>query len=264
MNNETQQALANYSQFLKTSGRQNPTSQELINIIDNILDYQQNEEFVREHLCKLKSILKPYKEDEYIKKLVGLIDEDAMTSPKNRSGKNKHGKHLPIIKNIFLILLLGLLAACTTVKQIGKVNMISNRNVDPSLKYQVITTYSGGSQAELKQSRSDTIEDAIDKTVRKVPGGNFLMNATIFLINSKYFAIEGDVWGDQTNLTYRGFKVGDKVIFKNRSILARLGIGERYLTATILALRDDKTCIIKFDDGDKKIEAFYDDITKTE
>lgn len=264
MNSEIQQTLANYSQFLKTPERQNPTSQELINIIDNILDYQQNEEFVREHLCKLKNILKPYKEDEYIKKLVGLIDENAITSPKNRSDKNKDGKHPLIIKNIFLILLLGLLAACTTVKQIGKVNMISDRNVDPSLKYQVITTYSGGSKAELKQSRAVTIEDAIDKTVRKVPGGNFLMNVKIYSINNRYYAVEGDVWGDQTNLTYRGFKVGNKVIFKNRSVLARLGLGEKYLTATILALRDDKTCIIKFDDSDKKIEAFYDDITKTE
>ena len=52
-----------------------------------------------------------------------------------------------IICNFFFAILFN---ACISVKQIGKVNMISNRNVDPDFKYQSLTTYSGGSNRELK------------------------------------------------------------------------------------------------------------------
>ena len=96
----------------------------------------------------------------------------------------------------YMFLFAVLVTACTSVKQIGKINMISTRNVDPNLKYEVISTYSGGSKRELKKSKSTSIEDAIDQTVKKVPGGEFLMNCKIYLINSKYIAVEGDVWGN--------------------------------------------------------------------
>ncbi|TSA51758.1 MAG: hypothetical protein D4R43_00345, partial [Sphingobacteriales bacterium] len=148
----------------------------------------------------------------------------------------------------------------TSVKQIGKVNMISNRNVDPNLKYQVITTYSGGSEKELKKSRALSIEDALDQTVKKVPGGEFIMNAKIYLVNSKYIAAEGDVWGNPSEQSYRGFKVGDKVTWKSKSIIN----GPKYLTGVIYSLKDDKSCLIKVDNEiDKTIELSYDDITKT-
>ncbi len=140
------------------------------------------------------------------------------------------------------------------VKQIGKVNMISNRNIDPNLKYSVITTYSGGSERELKKSRAKTIEDALDGTVRKVSGGEFLMNAKIYLVNGQFIAVEGDVWGSATQKNFKGFKVGDRVTWK------KLG---KFYNGTIIALKDDKTCLIEDDTSDKTIEQLYDDITKT-
>ncbi|MCB0472480.1 MAG: hypothetical protein KDC56_05415, partial [Flavobacteriaceae bacterium] len=81
------------------------------------------------------------------------------------------------MKNIiYFIISAVIFTSCVSVKQIGKLNMISNRNVDPNLNYQNLTTYSGGSQKELLRSRTKTIEDAVDQTVRKIPGGEFLMN----------------------------------------------------------------------------------------
>lgn len=164
-------------------------------------------------------------------------------------------------KITYILLFAVLLTACTSVKQIGKVNMISTRNVDPNLKYQVITTYSGGSKRELKKSKSTSIEDAIDQTVKKVPGGEFLMNCKIYLVNSKYIAVEGDVWGNPTQQTHRGFKVGDKVTWKKKDIIN----GTKFLTGTISALKNDKTCYVKVDgESDKTVELSYDDITKTD
>lgn len=160
-----------------------------------------------------------------------------------------------------------LLASCSTsIQQIGSVNMLSHRNVNPKLEYQVLSTYAGGSQKERKQSRSVTIEDAIDQTVKKVPGGEFLMNAKIFIVKTPlkhkdlegkktnlFYFCEGDVWGSATNVTYRGFKVGDKVIVD----------GVVNSLATIKSLKDDKTCFIMRIDGVIE-EVKYDRISKAE
>jgi len=166
------------------------------------------------------------------------------------------------MKNLlnFIVIAL-LLSSCSSIKQIGKVNMISNRNVSPELKYQVLTTYSGGSNKELKKSKATSIEDAIDKTVRKVPGGEFVMNAKIYLVDGKYIAVEGDVWGNANNQSYRSFKVGDNVTWKTKSIIS----GTKFLTGKIVTLKDDKNCLVKVDnETDSTIELSYDEITKTE
>ncbi|QQS31131.1 MAG: hypothetical protein IPM47_09515 [Sphingobacteriales bacterium] len=154
---------------------------------------------------------------------------------------------------LFAIITLMTVSSCTKVKQIGRVNMISNRNVDPKLDYSVISTYSGGSQRELKKTRAVTLEDAIDQTVRKIPGGEFLMNARLYVVNKKYYAVEGDVWGVKSNIAYRGFKVGDKVIVD----------GIINSIATIKSLKDDKTCFIERINGLIE-EVRYDRISKAE
>jgi len=155
-----------------------------------------------------------------------------------------------LLASLFLVFAI---SSCTSVKQIGKVNMISNRNIDTKLDYKVISTYSGGSDKELKKSKAKTIEDAIDQTVRKIPGGEFLMNTKLYLIDGQYFAIEGDVWGTKTNITYRGFEIGDKVTWKSSG---------KYKTGNITSLKDDKTCLIKTEDQ-KTVEKKYDEISKS-
>lgn len=154
--------------------------------------------------------------------------------------------------------MLSVLFSCSTVKQVGQLNMISTRNIEPKLNYEVVSRYSGGSQKELRKARSLTIQDAIDKTVRKIPGGEYLVNVKVYLVNNRYFAVEGDVWGQSTNATYRGFKAGDKVtwkIFEN--------FKTDYKSGTIKSLKDDKTCLIEDENG-QVIEKKYDDISKAE
>lgn len=155
------------------------------------------------------------------------------------------------MKKQLLLALIGItmMMSCASIEQIGKVNMISNRNVDPKLDYSLISSYSGGSKRELRKSRALSIEDAIDQTVRKVAGGEFLMNVKIYIVNDKYYAVEGDVWGT-SNISYRGFKVGDKVIIDNQ-------------IATIKSLKDDKTCFIEKNNGTIE-EVKYDRLSKVE
>jgi len=133
--------------------------------------------------------------------------------------------------------------------------MISNRNIDPSLNYKVLTTYSGGSKKELNRTTSKSVEDAIEQTVKKVAGGEFLMNAKICIVQGGYFAVEGDVWGSLTQPSFRGFKIGDKVTWKS--------FGKRF-TGVISALKDDVNCLIRVDnESNKTVELSYDKITKT-
>jgi hypothetical protein len=102
------------------------------------------------------------------------------------------------MKKSFIALVLTLLLySCETIQmtQIGRLNMVSNRNVNPNLQYKVLSTYSGVSQRELRRSRAKTIEDAVNQTVKNVSGGEFLMNVKIYILSTKYYAVEGDVWG---------------------------------------------------------------------
>ncbi len=170
-------------------------------------------------------------------------------------------KHL---KNSLLAICLFASACKTTeVKLIGNVNMISNRNVNPNMNYKLISSYSGGSKKELKESRSMSIEDAIEKTVRKIPGGEFLVNAKVYQIAGKYYAAEGDVWGEKASeLSYRGFKVGDKVIFKDKSLLKKFDLKADFGYGEIVSLKDDKTCFVKLEDNDRTVELSYDRISK--
>lgn len=164
-------------------------------------------------------------------------------------------KNLTYCTFIFITFLLLLsFSACKTVKKIGRVNMISIRNVEPNLEYSVITTYSGGSKRELRKTKATTIEDAVTQTVRKIPGGEFIMNATIYKVAGTCYAVEGDVWGTKTNVAYRGFKVGDKVMWKVMGV---------FKEGVIRSLKNDKTCYIETEGG-TTVEKKYDEISLTD
>ena len=104
------------------------------------------------------------------------------------------------------------------VRKIGEINMISSRNISNLADYELI---------------------ALDQTVREVPGGVFLMNASFYIVKGKYFAVEGDVWGLKQNANYKGFKVGDRVMWKTVT---------GYKKGTIEAIKDSENCVV-IEDG---------------
>lgn len=139
--------------------------------------------------------------------------------------------------------------SCRIVKQIGDVNMISERNIDSKFDYQRLTTYSGASKWQLKHSEAKNLQQAVAKTVKEVPGGEFIMNAKAYVIYRPYatkknrwrYAVEGDVWGHlMEGGDYQGWHLGDRVMyhkwFKNRY-------------GTIIAIKNSQECIIKCANG---------------
>ncbi len=164
---------------------------------------------------------------------------------------------------LFIALAVFVLPSCISVKEVGKVSMISTRNVSMKTDYVLVSSYSGGSKSDLKKSKATNIEEAVDQTVRKVPGGEFLMNAKINLVYHRvsgkaFFAIEGDVYGNKSanggaERSYRGFQTGDKVSWGNKLTGFKSG--------TIKSLKDDKTCLVETEDG-RTVEKKYDELSK--
>lgn len=137
------------------------------------------------------------------------------------------------IQQIFVLALVIFSVGCSSIKEVGHVNMISNRNIDTDFDYERLGSYVELTKRQKKRSRNETIPEAINSTVQSVPGGEFIMNAKVYLVNSKYFAVEGDVWGAKSK-EYRGFEIGDIVqwstmIGKKRGVITGFANKEEFM-----------------------------------
>lgn len=99
-----------------------------------------------------------------------------------------------------------LLTSCMTFKDAGQLNMVSCRNIDTHTNYVLIKKNVEYTKSELRKIRTTTIESAVNDAVKKVEGGEYLMNTRIrvcvipgTLFNGYktfiFYAAEGDVWG---------------------------------------------------------------------
>ena len=86
--------------------------------------------------------------------------------------------------------------------EILKCSIISFRNIDVKLKYHMLHRYASLSKKEIKKSRCKDIPQAVNELVKKIEGGEFLKNATIYEVTigfaffkRVFYAAEGDVWG---------------------------------------------------------------------
>ena len=122
-----------------------------------------------------------------------------------------------IKKFLFVLILPCTFIGCeVNAKLIGEINMISTRNIEQKNEYQLLKRYAGASKQEMLNSRCKNIQDAINQTVKDVPGGEYLMNAKIYLVNNMYYIVEGDVYGIPVtgNIVSEYYKIGDEVSWK--------------------------------------------------
>ena len=108
----------------------------------------------------------------------------------------------------------------------------------------------------LKKTKATTLDAAVDETVRNVAGGEFLKNVKVYGVKKKevmYLLVEGDVWGVAGDVSFRGFKVGDKVQWKELTV---------YKKGTITGLTDADKCMVK-EDGKENSKSFkFSSLTK--
>ena len=151
-----------------------------------------------------------------------------------------------------------LACSCTSYKEIGRLNMVSERNIDSKGEYILLRSYMGGAKNEIKESRKNkvySIDDALNRTVKATPGGEFLKNVKVFLVDGKYIAVEGDVWGfANVEQQYRGFVKGDHVLYKSQG---------KNFKGSLTALKNDKICYFQEFGSQKIVEIGYTNITKT-
>lgn len=103
---------------------------------------------------------------------------------------------------IILMCLTITISSCWSVRTVGRLNMVSVRNIDSKTEYKLLQKNSEYTFKEAKLHGKGTIEDAVDEMVKRVNGGEYVMNAKIslmtrqglFLVKS-YYVVEGDVWG---------------------------------------------------------------------
>lgn len=148
--------------------------------------------------------------------------------------------------------------SCSSIKPIGDVESLNYQKLDNSAKYELIASNVGGSYKEFNDTRMQgikTIPDAVKRLVEKVPGGVFLKNAKIYIIDNGLVSVQGDVWGIKLeNANIKGFAVGNHVIYQK---------GSKITKAQVSALKDSETCFILQFGEDKPIEVSYLNLTKS-
>ncbi|MFN6039861.1 MAG: hypothetical protein ACK452_15435 [Bacteroidota bacterium] len=98
------------------------------------------------------------------------------------------------------------LTSCMVFNEAGRLNMVSVRNIDSKTNYQMLQKNIEYTKKEMRKNCKETIEQAIDDAVKKVPGGEYLMNAKINVCvvpgsafngyrTKCYYIVTGDVWG---------------------------------------------------------------------
>ena len=159
-----------------------------------------------------------------------------------------------------LLTVVVMISSCSTVIDLGKLNMISDRNIDSKMDYVLIKNYAGGSKIEikkaLKRTKAVTLDAAVDETVRNVAGGEFLKNVKVYGVKKKkvmYLLVEGDVWGVSGNESFRGFKVGDTVQWKELTVTKK---------GVITGLTDAEKCMVKEEGKENSQSLKYSSITK--
>jgi hypothetical protein len=135
------------------------------------------------------------------------------------------------------------LTGCWT--KLGDLTTVSNRNIDSGTNYVELARYVEGRGKQLKHKKQGALEMAIDNTVKSIPGGEFLKNATIRMTpRGRYIRIVGDVWGIPGVLTEAQqkaakFNIGDNVSWNNAG---------NFMKGTITGKDEDKA-MVKYIDG---------------
>ncbi|NBA76804.1 hypothetical protein GOQ04_14695 [Emticicia sp. ODNR4P] len=148
--------------------------------------------------------------------------------------------------------------SCSSIKPIGDVEILSYQKLDNSVKYELIATNVGGTYKEFNDTRMQgikTIPDAVKRLVDNVPGGIFLRNAKIYILDNSLVSVQGDVWGIKSeNANIKGFAVGNHVIYQKGSKISK---------AQVMTLKDATTCFIQEFGEEKSIEVRYEYLTKS-
>lgn len=114
------------------------------------------------------------------------------------------------------MLISSVFASCAnTYEAIGNVGILSDRHIKDGISYKQLTTNTGGSKKEIKNSKTESINDAVKEAVSKVRGGCFITDVTIYVVDNGRYAVSGNVWG--TSMSDSVPHTGPNIIASNNA-----------------------------------------------
>src|SRR5690554_3043087 len=175
-------------------------------------------------------------------------------------------------KTIIAALSVLILSSCA--HRLGDLTLLSNRNYDSAQNY---TLLERDVKVKVKTKKNDVLERAVDKATKSVDGGEFIMNATLWVTPSgKKMIVKGDIWGikppeeekpvaetitkvkvETTVDKVNELKIGDLVSFRSHG---------RWLEGKIIGINANGA-IVEFTNSLKKTakkEIVFDKLTKIE
>lgn len=158
-----------------------------------------------------------------------------------------------------LFLTVAIFSSCAHYNRLGDFTLISNRNIDSSIKYELVAREV---EIKVKAKNQDPLESGIDELTAKYDG-EYLMNVKLYMKkNGKKFKIVGDVYGIPTiskkvNTSVDvdiDFKYGDKVAFKKSGKL---------IAGKISGINNEGAVVEYISRGKtKRIQVSFDELTK--
>lgn len=148
-------------------------------------------------------------------------------------------------KHTYILAAAMLVSGCSEWNRVGQLSMVSTRNVDSSKRYEALLRNVEGLG---EMTKDDALQTAIDQAVHKHPGGEYMMNAIIYVKdNGKWVKVQGDVWGSPvaqgaatpTQTGSVAMKVNDRVIVKWNG---------KMMPGTLLGIRND-IGVVQFNAG---------------
>jgi hypothetical protein len=96
---------------------------------------------------------------------------------------------------LYSIIALTVASCAGSYHEVESGKQLSVGEVSKHQSYQQLTTATGSRKKEIMGSDARTIDSAIARLVRQVPGGKFISNAKIYVVRRNYLAVSGNVWG---------------------------------------------------------------------
>lgn len=95
-------------------------------------------------------------------------------------------KYFRMKLGLMLVMLAGAMS-CGSPKNISRVSLLSERQINASAHYEL--------KALARTGTGATIQEAVAAVVKQAPGGLFIQNAEISYLKKKKIKITGDIWG---------------------------------------------------------------------
>ncbi len=155
-----------------------------------------------------------------------------------------------------------MLATACDYHSLGTLNMLSTRNIDSGVKYQLLAK---GVEGKAHGSDHNTLESAVANAVKRYPSGEYMMNVQLFTNgDATRVKVVGDVWGTvpPTDGSMPASATGGVAIQPGDRVAFRQGGVMR--TGTIVGTRGEKALVeVVRPNGRKDMrEVFFDELTK--